>query len=96
MQALDEANISEAQALQVIRDTVQPNITWALQNIQRSGYDSEGTRLQLQGILDFISTEPESSATVETRVEWAADRAERKKRLDKLLEAMRELFEECT
>ena len=80
----------------MIRDTVQPNITWALQNIKRSGYESEGIRLQLQGILEFISTEPEPSATVETRMEWAAERAERKKRLDELLEAMRELFEECT
>jgi hypothetical protein len=83
--------ISEERALETISGRVLGDVKWALANITQSGYNVAGIKAQLVLLRDFISPKPEASAPVEAKVD-PVETARRKKRLEELLQELRELF----
>ena len=92
LEALEKAmETSDGRALETIRGRVLKGVQYALANIRGSGYNEEGIKLQLEALRDFISPKPEASAPVEAKVD-PVETARRKKRLEELLQELRELF----
>ena len=88
--------ISEERAMQTISGPVLRDVEWALANIRNSTYNVPGIKLQLEALRDFINSKfkvevQESTAEEAARVD-AVEKAKRKKRLEELLQELRELF----
>jgi len=80
---MEQWKISEKQARKTIDETVMKNVVWQLAAIQRSGYNEEGIKRQLEAIRDFIS--PKSEAEVRDAPETTG----RKNIMEGLLQELR-------
>jgi hypothetical protein len=97
-EALESPSISssEERAMKYIRDTVLENVVWQLANIRNSQYNTEGIRLQLIAIRDFIEP-PESTAAAAEKVgQNAEERENKKKKVEELLTELGDLFKYFT
>jgi hypothetical protein len=95
--------ISEERALETISGPLLRDLEWALANIKTSGYNEEGIKLQLEALLLFIRPKSEAEVRESTAAEGArvdavrarvdaVEKAKRKKRLEELLQELRELL----